>query len=198
MTDQNRDAQLTALRRQLDRRREAEAALCSLRSRRDALAAELAEQETLLQAEQADVARLEGQGLSTLFYRLTGRLEEQLEQEQQEATDAQVAYDAAAASLAETETELAWREQELAALADCEGQYRARWRKRRMPSAGQTALRRRSCEGGSAAAMPSPPAVGSCGRQAPPETRRWKPPSGRCPVSTAPGAGAPGIWWAAG
>lgn len=125
MTDQNRDAQLTALRRQLDRRREAEAALCSLRSRRDALAAELAEQETLLQAEQADVARLEGQGLSTLFYRLTGRLEEQLEQEQQEATDAQVAYDAAAASLAETETELAWREQELAALADCEGQYRA-------------------------------------------------------------------------
>lgn len=147
MTAQSYDEQLTALRRQLERHHEAEAALCSLRSRRDALAAELAEQEALLQAEQADVERLEGQGLSTLFYRLTGRLEEQLEQEQQEASEAQAAYDAAAVSLAEAEAELAWREQELAALADCEGQYRALLEEkadaiRRINGAAATELRR--------------------------------------------------------
>lgn len=144
MTNRNLDERLTALRQLLDRRREAEAALCSLRSRRDALAAE---QEALLQAEQADVARLEGQGLSALFYRLTGRLEEQLEQEQQEATDAQAAYDAAAVSLSEAEAELAWREQELAALADCEEQYRALLEEkadaiRRANGAAATELRR--------------------------------------------------------
>lgn len=119
------DEQLTRLQEQIMRKRQLEAKAAELRRQRDVLRQRCSKLEDALRREQADVDRLEGRSLSALFYQLIGQLDEQLSREQQEASAAELQYDAAAKECAAAETELAQLEQALSTLGHCEEEYRA-------------------------------------------------------------------------
>lgn len=119
------DDQLAALQSQCARKRRLEAMAAELRTQQDLFTSRARELEQQLREEQADVERLEGRSLSAFFYQLTGRMEEKLTKEKQEAYGAQLKYDTAARELAAVEQELYSCEAELEELGDCEQRYRA-------------------------------------------------------------------------
>lgn len=75
--------------------------------------------------EQKDVERLEKGGIVSLFHKLTGKREEKLQKEQQEAHNAKGAYQAAVWELESVERQLHRNESELAELGGCESEYEA-------------------------------------------------------------------------
>lgn len=97
--------------------------LGDLYRQRDELAARKAELERIKREEQEDVERLEGGSLAAFFYRVIGRQEEKMDQEQREAYAAAVKYDAAVRELAYVEQEIGRREGKLGALGDVEQRY---------------------------------------------------------------------------
>ena len=116
---------LRELREQNARR----AHLESLRSVLTKQQRELSEQTAVLQAamerEQADVEALRKGGVKALFYGLTGKKQQKLEQEQMEAHTAKLQYEAALRELTDAEHRLRRTEAELAELEGCADEYEA-------------------------------------------------------------------------
>ncbi len=117
------DEQLQKLQERIARKRQLEAQVSELRTQHSALSARVQELEAIKMQEQADVDKLEGRSLAAFFYHVIGKMDEQLNKEQEEAYAARVKYDAAARELSAVEEELARYEAELADLRDCERQY---------------------------------------------------------------------------
>ncbi len=119
------DEQLQKLQERIARKRQLEAQVSELRTQHSTLSARVQELETIKMQEQADVDKLERRSLAAFFYHVIGKMDEQLNKEQEEAYAARVKYDAAARELSAVEEELARYEAELADLRDCERQYDA-------------------------------------------------------------------------
>ena len=100
------DEQLQRLQAQTARAKQLEAMLRELRGQQAALSARVQELEAVKRKEQVDVDRLEGRSLAAFFYNVTGRMDERLDKERQEAYAARVKYDAAARELEGVESDL--------------------------------------------------------------------------------------------
>lgn len=118
------DERLQRLQEQIARKRQLEAMVAELRSQRETLNARVRELNGIRLSEQADVDKLEGRSLAVFFYRVIGKMDEQLNKERQEAYAARVKYDAAARELTGVDEDMARYEAELAGLRNCEQQYR--------------------------------------------------------------------------
>lgn len=119
------DRQLQELLSQCARKRKLEGSMEELRRQRESYAERVRELERYMREEQADVDRLEGRSLAAFFYNATGKMDEKLTKERQEACAARVKYDAAARELAGAEEDLKNCQAELDSLGDCEAQYAA-------------------------------------------------------------------------
>ena len=115
--------------RQLQARKQRKAHLDSLRSELSKQQRELSDKTIKLRAqmdkEQGDVDRLEKGGLVSLFYELTGKKEQKLEKERQEARAARLKYDTAAREQEEVEHRLRKVVEEYRSLRNIEGEYDA-------------------------------------------------------------------------
>lgn len=115
--------------RELRARRDRKAQLESLRVVLTKQQRELREQTAVLQSamerEQADVEALRKGGVKALLYGLTGKKQQKLEQEQTEAHNARLQYEAALRELTEAEHGLCRAEAELAELEGCADEYTA-------------------------------------------------------------------------
>lgn len=113
--------------RELRARRDRKAQLESLRVVLTKQQRELGEQTAVLQSamerEQADVEALRKGGVKALLYGLTGKKQQKLEQEQTEAHNARLQYEAALRELTEAELGLRRTEAELGTLEGCEDEY---------------------------------------------------------------------------
>ena len=116
---------LNQLREQCARKQKLKSMLAELHLQREDLAAQAEKQHRILQTEQADVDRLETISLSSLFYSLLGKKDEQLSREQQEAAAARLRYEALLRQLSGVEQQLVSGEAELAGLQDCDARYQA-------------------------------------------------------------------------
>jgi len=119
------DAQLKELQEKITRFRQLSAMLKELRSQRNRFAARVRELETIKSSEQADVDRLEGHSLAALFYSITGKRDELLSKERQEACAAAVKYDAAVKELRDIEEDIRRCAKEYGDLRGCEDAYEA-------------------------------------------------------------------------
>ncbi len=119
------DDRLRELLAQCARKKKLEAAASELRKQRETYAVRARELERMFRDEQEDVDRLEGRSLSAFFYRVTGRMEEKLAAEKQEAYAARVKYDAVARELSGIKEDLHRCTEELDSLRGCEERYAA-------------------------------------------------------------------------
>lgn len=117
------DARLKELREKVVRYRRLEAIRTELLAQQDTLYWQVKELEEVMRREQDDVEKLEGRSLAAFFSGLTGKKEERLELERQEARAARVKYDAAARELEGVESDLCRCRSELKELQDCEETY---------------------------------------------------------------------------
>ena len=115
--------------RELSEQRKRMAHLESGRSALTKQQRELTEQtaalKTAMEREQADVEALRKGGVKALFYGLTGKKQQKLEQEQVEAHTARLQYEAALRELTEAEHSLRRTEAELGTLEGCADEYTA-------------------------------------------------------------------------
>jgi len=119
------DDRLRELQEKIARTRQLSTMMEELREQRKTLEAKVRELKTAMQAEQADVDRLEGRSLAAFFYYVIGKKEERLSKERQEAYAARVMYDTAALELEDVEDDLRWCGEELDKLRGSEQQYEA-------------------------------------------------------------------------
>ena len=77
----------------------------------------------IMEKEQEDVDRLEGKSLAAFFYRISGRMDEKMSKEKEEAYSAAVKYDAAVKELENAQKDLAWCQNELKRLSGCQQRY---------------------------------------------------------------------------
>ena len=126
------DAQLKELQEKIARFRQLSAMLKELRSQRDDFAKRVRELETIKSDEQADVDRLEGRSLAALFYSITGKRDELLSKERQEACAAAVKHEAAVKELRDIEEDIRRYAQEYGDLRGCENAYQAALYEKRM------------------------------------------------------------------
>ena len=119
----NTNDQLKGLQEQMARQRQLTAQLESLRAQRGQLERHVQELDQIRLKETNDVEKLEGAGLSALFYSLLGKKEERLGKERAEAYSAVVKYNAALRELRAVEDYIESVETELGGLAGCERAY---------------------------------------------------------------------------
>ena len=117
------DEQLEKLQQQIARKKRLETQLTELRRQQTMLKQSIEAQEEIKAAEQADVQKLEGLSLTAIFLKITGRFQERLTREQQEAYAAMVKYDAAVKELAVVEQDICSCESELLDYFSCELRY---------------------------------------------------------------------------
>jgi hypothetical protein len=117
------DRDLTDARERLRRRDRFRAHLPRIEEDLWAARKKLEPLEAAMKREAADVRRLEGQGLTALFYTILGSKEQQLEKERQEALAARLKHDEAAFAVAALADEERRCTSELAGLADVETRY---------------------------------------------------------------------------
>ena len=114
---------LQQLHEKVTRKQHLEVTLADLRERRRELLPRVDELYGQRAKEQRDVDRLEGRSLANFFYRVVGKMDEKLNQEQVEAYAAAVRYDAAKRELEDVKDAIARREAELRELEGCEARY---------------------------------------------------------------------------
>ena len=114
---------LQQLHEKVTRKQHLEVTLADLREQRRELLPRVDELYGQRAKEQRDVDRLEGRSLANFFYRVVGKMDEKLNQEQVEAYAAAVRYDAAKRELEDVEDAIARREAELRELEGCEARY---------------------------------------------------------------------------
>lgn len=116
---------LFALKMDVLRKRQLLAQLESLREQEQALQQRVSLLAEQMAAEQQNVERLEGCSLARLFHYMSGKYEQRLDQEKQEAYEAAVRYETACQELEKVQAVIAADERELAGLEDCEQRYEA-------------------------------------------------------------------------
>lgn len=89
------DEELQTLQKQLARKKHLQALLKELHSQRAELEQRVSELKAVMDKEQSDVERLEGRGLTALFYGIVGKKEEKLNEQRREAVTARAKYDVA-------------------------------------------------------------------------------------------------------
>ena len=119
------DEQLRQLQEQMARKGQLEAKVAELRCQHRELSDRVYDLEVIKLDEQADVDQLEGRSLAAFFYHMTGKMDDRLDKERQEAYAARVKYDAAARELAAVEEELSRHQSALDGLHNCEQRYQA-------------------------------------------------------------------------
>lgn len=118
------DEKLKTLQEQTARFQRLCAVIHDLKNQRYDLSFKVKELETISQKEQADVERLEGRSLASLFYNAIGRIGEKLSKEREEAYAARLKYDTVRRELEAIEEDLRRYEAEREALNGCEEEYR--------------------------------------------------------------------------
>ena len=117
------DEPLQKLQEQISRKGQLKRKVSELQIQYSELSARVRELNAIKLEEQADVEKLEGRSLAAFFYYITGKIDEQLSKEREEAYAARVKYDSAARELAVVENDLSRYEKELSGLRDCEKEY---------------------------------------------------------------------------
>ncbi|MBQ7796027.1 MAG: hypothetical protein IJ374_05650 [Lachnospiraceae bacterium] len=115
--------QLRELREQVAEKAHLESVRRSLYDQQRELERKVRELNQLRSSENADVEKLEGFSLAALYYLVTGKKEEMLDKERQEAYAAQVKYEAAQAELDAVAEEIRKTRERLTGLSDCEQKY---------------------------------------------------------------------------
>ena len=116
---------LSLLQAQLTYKKRLEAMLTELRTQEAPLKKKTAELEQIMHREQKDVDRLEGHGLTALFYQISGKMDEKLDLERREFYAARAKYDTCLRELEAIRQDIEATEEDLADLADCEQKYAA-------------------------------------------------------------------------
>lgn len=97
--------------------------LDNLYTQREVIESKLSELEEKKRIEQEDVDRLERGNLSSFFYELTGKLDQKLDKERQEAYEAKAKYDASKHQLDAILNDIQYYETQQLALKNCESEY---------------------------------------------------------------------------
>jgi len=97
--------------------------LKNLQGEQLSLERKVSELKDILDKEDFDVKKLEGNSLAGIFYSILGRLEEHVEKEQREALAAKLKYDQAARDLEDVKHEISKLYTERANFVDCERKY---------------------------------------------------------------------------
>lgn len=114
---------LQDLARQIAEKKHLEAKQSEMLSQKKELDARLRQLKRTLCDEQKDVDRLEGRSLSALFYQLTGRIGDKLDQERQQAAAARLKYETALHQRTALEQDLSSLQKQLETVQDCEKRY---------------------------------------------------------------------------
>lgn len=117
------DKELQALQQKLSRKKHLQALLNELHTQRTALEAKVSNLKAIMEKEQSDVERLEGRGLTALFYGIVGKKEEKLDEQRREAVTARAKYDVAMQEMDLVQRRISRYEEELATLKDIEMKY---------------------------------------------------------------------------
>lgn len=112
--------EISLLEAQLTYKKRLEAMLAELRSQQAVLKEKVYRLEKIMQTEQKDVQRLEGNTLASFFYNITGQMEEKLDAERREYYAARVKYEASVRELKALEEDIEMTLEDLQDLADCE------------------------------------------------------------------------------
>lgn len=115
--------ELKYLLEQIHRRNKLNEMLNSLYVQRQELQERESELYRKRQKEQEDVDKLEGRSLAAFFHAISGKKEEVLDKERQEAYEAAVRHDAAVCELEAVEADIHKMEQELRGLQGCDERY---------------------------------------------------------------------------
>lgn len=115
--------ELSLLQAQLTYKTRLEAMLKELRSQQDALCRKVSQLETIMNRERSDVDRLEGHSLAALFYHMTGKIGEKLDEERRQYYAAWLKYDSACRELEAIRQDIETTEEDLQDLADCEERH---------------------------------------------------------------------------
>lgn len=117
------DEELQALQQKRARKKHLQALLKELHTQSAALEAKVRELKRFMEKEQLDVDRLEGRGLTALFYGIVGRKEEKLNEQRREAVTARAKYDVAMQEMELVQRRINRYEEELGTLKDVEMRY---------------------------------------------------------------------------
>ncbi len=117
------DEQLKVLQEQVDRRHKLDRKKQQLFTQQTELRHKVRELDSARIKEQNDVDKLEGHSLAAFFYKVIGKMGEQLDEERAEAYAAAVKYDAALRELEDVEYDLKKTLEEYNSLANCETDY---------------------------------------------------------------------------
>ena len=115
--------QLQVLQEQTAQKKHLDTVLKSLYDQQRDLQDKVRELNQIRISENADVEKLEGFSLATLYYLVIGKKEEMLDKEKQEAYAAQVKYDAAQEELEAVAKEIQHTRELLAPLVGCEQEF---------------------------------------------------------------------------
>lgn len=129
MEDGNRE-QLQKLRQQVERKKHLKSVLENMYIQQRELKEKVEELRQEKEEEQKDVDRLEGRGLTALFYSIIGKMDEKLTKEQREVFAAAMKYESAQQELASIDCKIEHYEKEIRELDDCEAGYKEELRKR--------------------------------------------------------------------
>lgn len=117
------DEELQTLQQQIARKKHLQALLKELYTQRTELEAKVSNLKGVMEKEQSDVDRLEGRGLTALFYGIVGKKEEKLDEQRREAVTARAKYDVAMQEMDLVQRRIGRYEEELATLKDVEMKY---------------------------------------------------------------------------
>ena len=117
------DEELQELLQQTMREKRLRAKAVDLIMQQQELEERTEELKKIMEKEQEDVDRLEGKSLAAFFYRISGRMDEKMSKEKEEAYSAAVKYDAAVKELENAQKDLAWCQNELKRLSGCQQRY---------------------------------------------------------------------------
>lgn len=118
------DKELQELLQQTMREKRLKAKAVDLIMQQQELEEQTEELKKIMEKEQEDVNRLEGKSLAAFFYRISGRMDQKMSKEKEEAYKAAVKYEAAVKELENAGKDLAWCQEELKGLSGCQQRYR--------------------------------------------------------------------------
>lgn len=117
------DEELQTLQQQITRKKHLQALLKELYTQRTELEAKVSNLKSVMEKEQSDVDRLEGRGLTALFYGIVGKKEERLDEQRREAITARAKYDVTMQEMDLVQRRISRYEDELSTLKDVEMKY---------------------------------------------------------------------------
>nr|WP_294466192.1 hypothetical protein [uncultured Sellimonas sp.] len=117
------DEELQRLQQEIMEKERADAKLADLYIQQNELEKNVEDLKKIMEEEQEDVDRLKRRGITALFYRAAGKMEEKLSKEEEEAFRAVVKYEAAKNELQAVGEDIAFYVKQTADLPKCKKQY---------------------------------------------------------------------------